>query len=521
MSKLSKKELEERRRREEDEQTANVFKDFVETFQSGGNSGNSKVWISAGTYDAGSRKEDVKEKGRLYKPTPKGQNETSTSATQEYSRMLSTSDSKKDLTPLGKKKAQDKKKSNLELFKEELKQMQEERQERHKYKTVARAMMPNQIHTVLENPEPIYRDTSEPQGSFDTGDPNTTNLYLGNLNPKITEQQLMELFGKYGPLASVKIMWPRSEEEKSRGRNCGFVAFMARRDAERALRRLAGKDVMGYEMRLGWGKAVPIMSQPIYVPPKLQQYAMPPHRTGLPFSAQPLNEISSTFDLDIKAYMSDEEKMKEVDEVLTHSVVKVVIPTERPLLMLIHRMIEFVIREGPLFEALIMSREISNPLFRFLYENESPAHVYYRWRLFSILQGDTPNEWNEKEFRMFKGASIWKPPKQNFFHQGMPEELISDDENVEPCKGQLSIAQRNRLEDLIRHLLPERNKIADAMIFCIEHADAADEICDCIAESLTNPETPIHKKIARIYLVSDILHNCTVKVQNASFFRKS
>ena len=188
MSKLSKKELEDRRRREEDEQTASVFKDFVETFQSGSNSGNSKVWISAGTYDAGSRKEDVKEKGRLYKPTPKGQNETSTSATQEYSRMLSSSDSKKDLTPLGKKKAQDKKKSNLELFKEELKQMQEERQERHKYKTVARAMMPNQIHTVLENPEPIYRDTSEPQGSFDTGDPNTTNLYLGNLNPKITEQ---------------------------------------------------------------------------------------------------------------------------------------------------------------------------------------------------------------------------------------------------------------------------------------------------------------------------------------------
>jgi U2-associated protein SR140 len=273
-------------------------------------------------------------------------------------------------------------------------------------------------------------------------------------------------------------------------------------------------------MRLGWGKAVPIMSQPIYVPPKLLQHSMPPPRTGLPFNAQPLGDVTNLENLDVKAYMHDEEKKKEIDEVLTKTVIKVVIPTERALLMLIHRMIEFVIREGPMFEALIMSREISNPLFRFLYENESPAHIYYRWRLFSILQGDSPNEWSEKEFRMFTGSSIWQPPKMNFFNQGMPEELISEDE-IEPCKGQLSVAQRNRLEDLIRHLTPERSKIADAMIFCIEHAEAADEICDCIAESLLNPETAIHKKIARIYLVSDILHNCTVKVQNASFFRKS
>lgn len=58
---------------------------------------------------------------------------------------------------------------------------------------------------------------------------------------QITEQQLMEIFGKFGPLASIKIMWPRSEEEKARQRNCGFVAFMSRKDGERALKNLNGK----------------------------------------------------------------------------------------------------------------------------------------------------------------------------------------------------------------------------------------------------------------------------------------
>lgn len=36
----------------------------------------------------------------------------------------------------------------------------------------------------------------------------------------------------------------------------------------------------------------------------------------------------------------------------------------RNLLMLIHHMIEFVIREGPLFEAMIMNKELNNPMFQ-------------------------------------------------------------------------------------------------------------------------------------------------------------
>lgn len=37
--------------------------------------------------------------------------------------------------------------------------------------------------------------------------------------------------------------------------------------------------------------------------------------------------------------------------------------------------------------------------------------------------------------------------------------------------------------------------------------------------SLCHTETPIPVKLARLYLVSDILHNCTVPVRNASKFR--
>lgn len=516
---LSKKELEEQRKKEQEQAAAQAFEEFVATFQETPSKTTNKIWVKAGTYDAGKRQEDTREKGKLYKPQSKiselVDNRSSAEQAQEYARLLGTNERKLDR--LGKKKKEgEKKKSNLELFKEELKMIQEEREERHKYKGVVKTV----ISTQSEDPMMAALKCVE-DGSFDNGDPNTTNLYLGNLNPKITEQQLMEIFGKYGPLASIKIMWPRSDEEKARQRNCGFVAFMSRKDGERALKNLNGRDIMQYEMKLGWGKSVPIPPYPIYIPPALMEITQPPPPSGLPFNAQPHRRDRHKIPRIRNLQSADPQEKENFEKVLQNAVVKVVIPTERNLVMLIHRMVEFVIREGPMFEAMIMNRELNNPMFRFLFENYSPAHTYYRWKLYSILQGDVQKEWHTEDFRMFKGGSVWRPPPINPWTQGMPDELIEMEERQEPRRGSLSNSQRDRLEDLLRNISPERIKVAEAMVFCIEHAEAAEEICDCISESLSILQTPVNKKIARLYLISDILHNCGVKVTNATIYRKA
>lgn len=53
--------------------------------------------------------------------------------------------------------------------------IQEEREERHKYKGSVRTPMESELDLFLKSDI----------GSFDNGDPTTTNLYLGNLNPKV------------------------------------------------------------------------------------------------------------------------------------------------------------------------------------------------------------------------------------------------------------------------------------------------------------------------------------------------
>ena len=61
----------------------------------------------------------------------------------------------------------------------------------------------------------------------------------------------MKEFGQYGAIASVKIMWPHTEEERSRQRNCGFVCFMERQEAQEAMDGLQGKDILSYELCIG------------------------------------------------------------------------------------------------------------------------------------------------------------------------------------------------------------------------------------------------------------------------------
>ena len=57
------------------------------------------------------------------------------------------------------------------------------------------------------------------------------------------------------------------------------------------------------------------------------------------------------------------------------------------------------------------------------------------------------------------------------------------------------LRQRDRLEDMLRNLTPERSKVGDTMVWCLDHADNSDEIVECITESLSILQTPIPKKV--------------------------
>ncbi|CAO3667790.1 unnamed protein product [Umbelopsis vinacea] len=543
-----KEELEQKKKKESEE-AAKVYAEFVASFENDRNGSIGPSFVKSGSTMPGSTMVASNMSQGLhssssapkskYKPMPfvkAGQSLSQNvlpsmeeNTKEEEQLVLKDERAELEFQELAKKMSKAQKKRNLDTFLEEIKREQEDREGKIKNARASRmysdtgfsssssASAPSltlQAGTVtaynydgkkimLGNLNRHQIAFADRPGSHDLGDMTTTNLYLGNISPTINEALLCRDFAIFGPIASVKIMWPRSLEEKERNRNSAFISFMKRADAERALKTMDGKDLHGHLLRVCWGKAVPIPAQPIFALER-DKGAAP---TGLPFNAQ-ITTIGS-------GVVSK-----------PRSEVQVIKPDQSQVLKLIHRTIERVLTHGEQFEASIIEREWNNPTYSFLVDNNCNEHIYYRWKLYSLLQGDSKYQWRSEPFQMFSEGPWWIPPEVPFNNNGEVEEIAnsSDEEERERQrehipKGNLGRVAKRRLEIMLRKLTFQRGKIAKAMAFAINHADAADEVIEVICKSLVSEDTPLSQKIARLCLVSDILHNSSVHVTNAWKYR--
>jgi len=362
---------------------------------------------------------------------------------------------------------------------------------------------------------------------------------VGNLSPNISEETLFREFQKFGAIQSVKIMWPRSEEEKARARHCGFVAFVNRADAAAAKDEMNETEMYGYVMRIGWGKAVAKPSPAITLAniqaraaqgaAALAGNAMPPpHAMGMP---SPMASASQP-----------------------PGGAKVVRPPGGAVQSLIDRLALFIAEEGHPFEQVIMEREVNNPRYNFMFDHSSAEHLYYRWKVVSLCTGGTEDSWDSQAMQLEVGGTIWTPPpcpRPPPSKRGSPSRSSSSSRSSSRSRSpsprrsgksrergfervgggyqterdrktvgrELTEDERDDLEDMLRSLVVERASIKECMGFCISKAAASGEIVETITEALSLSETPVPKKIARLFLVSDVLHNSSAAVPNASSYR--
>jgi len=72
----------------------------------------------------------------------------------------------------------------------------------------------------------------------DQGDSNWTNIYVKNLSTSMDEQQLREMFGKYGTITSAAI----SKDDKGSSKGFAFINFQSNEEAQKAVDELNGKE---------------------------------------------------------------------------------------------------------------------------------------------------------------------------------------------------------------------------------------------------------------------------------------
>ncbi|KAK4491032.1 hypothetical protein RD792_001753 [Penstemon davidsonii] len=506
------REEEEARKKRAEDETARLYQEFLESFQS--DSG-TKTFVRGGTINPNEKlKNDVE--GGNSKDEGSGIKKGSRYVPSFLPPPMATKGKEYDKAKEDKPKEKEKGKSrNIDNFMEELKLEQEMRERRNQDRESWRDTRhgDNSVPSSRFDEVPDEFDVLGRAGSFDDGDPLTTNLYVGNLSPQVDENFLLRTFGRFGPIASVKIMWPRTEEEKRRERNCGFVAFMNRADAQAANDEMQGVVVYEYELKIGWGKSVSLPSQALPAPP--------PGHMAIRSKEGATVILSGPSGPPITSIPSQKSEL-----VLTPNLpdITVVPPDDDHLRHVIDTMALYILDGGCAFEQAIMERGRGNPLFKFLFELGSKEHAYYVWRLYSFAQGDTLQRWRTEPFIMITGSGRWIPPP-------LPAPKVLEHEKQDgstyaagkskrvEVERTLTDAQRDEFEDMLRALTLERSQIKEAMGFALDNAEAAGEVVEVLTESLTLKETPIPTKVARLMLVSDILHNSSAPVKNASAYR--
>ncbi|KAL3500291.1 hypothetical protein ACH5RR_039384 [Cinchona calisaya] len=508
------REEEEAKKKRAEDETARLYQEFVESFQVDDTPG-SKAFVRGGLVNPNDR----------MKPDPEGGNSKDEgSGLKKGSRYVPSFvppplaakgkefEKKKEEKPKEKEKG---KSRNIDHFMEELKHEQEMRERRNQEREHWRDARhgDNTAPSSRFDELPDDFDPSGKPGSFDDGDPQTTNLYVGNLSPQVDENFLLRTFGRFGPIASVKIMWPRTEEERRRQRNCGFVAFMNRLDAQAAKDEMQGVIVYEYELKIGWGKSVSLPSQALPAPP--------PGHMAIRSKEGATVILSGPSGPPVTTLPSQNSEL-----VLTPNVPDITVspPEDDHLCHVINTMALYVLDGGCAFEQAIMERGRGKPLFSFLFELGSKEHTYYVWRLYSFAQGDTLLRWRTEPFIMVTGSGRWIPPplptvKGPEHEKDVGSTYAAGKSRRVELERTLTESQRDEFEDMLRALTLERSQIKEAMGFALDNADAAGEVVEVLTESLTLKETPIPTKVARLMLVSDVLHNSSAPVKNASAYR--
>ncbi|CAL0323773.1 unnamed protein product [Lupinus luteus] len=92
-----------------------------------------------------------------------------------------------------------------------------------------------------------YQQGGKSNGASNQAEADSTNttIFVGGLDPNVTDEDLRQSFSQYGEIVSIKIPF---------GKGCGFVQFANRNNAEEALQKLNGTMIGKQTVRLSWGR---------------------------------------------------------------------------------------------------------------------------------------------------------------------------------------------------------------------------------------------------------------------------
>ncbi|EAN32104.1 RNA recognition motif family protein [Theileria parva strain Muguga] len=327
------------------------------------------------------------------------------------------------------------------------------------------------------------------ENNLNTGAPdlNTTNIHIGNLSPNVTEDILMSHFSKFGTIVGIRLIPSRTDTPPD-NKQTGFVSFMTHEQAENAKVGMDGVEILGFPCKIGWAKNLikPMISTvPMFAP------------------ATPTMPIPQPMPPIIKDQL------------------EVYVPTPQYKKRIIDLTSKYVSESGKDFEEVIMKNEPRNGLFSFVFDRFTPDSVYYRWRVYSLVQGDTMRDWNKNMFKISNFGKSYIPPNQSTTHDTAPAHSLHSSSVIQNGNVILSEEKKNEFDSILRGVTSVRNDICNAMLFVINNSESAYHLTDLLFNYFNDPNTNVQQKISILYVISDVLYNSSSSKQYSWVYRNS
>jgi len=254
------------------------------------------------------------------------------------------------------------------------------------------------------------------------GEP-TKSIWLGNVDPQTSDNDLQSMVSRFGPIESVKIL---------PAKNCAFVKFADIDAAIAAHSALQGAILHGQHLKVGWGKPEPTPRDDLGPPPcrnlwlgnigpevneeiirsHFGQFGVIDKVRLLPAkNCAFVNFASLESAVRSKQHMQGamiagrsikinygkenndlfgdllSDKLKNIEPPPPEAYP----PDDYQIANVIDKLAEFVKKNGPQFESMTKEKQKENPKFGFL-DAEHPHNPYYKWKLWKLRNPDVDDK---------------------------------------------------------------------------------------------------------------------------------
>ena len=164
----------------------------------------------------------------------------------------------------------------------------------------------------------------------------------------------------------------------------------------------------------------------------------------------------------------------------------------------------------------------SNPIeYMYLHDNTHIYHQYFQWKLYTLLHGDTVDNWRTTIYECEDAPGVYiQPPPIIQSNNTIASDIISNTLQSTIRNKTLNESDETRLMELLRNVTTDKLSCSTVVQFLLSHCNEAYDCTTILCDSLTITTTSLISKLARLYVLSDVLYNCSnINIRNVSLYR--